>query len=97
MIGVNDIKRGTPVANIVANYERIIEKVKAQSPRTTLYLQSVLPVTESMLAAIYARINNQTIRTLNDSLRTLAAKHHLQYVDLHNAVFADAQGQLKRN
>jgi lysophospholipase L1-like esterase len=96
MIGVNDIKRGTPIPYILANYERIIAKVKAQSPKTTLYLQSILPVTESMLAAIYAKINNQTIRTLNDSLRVLAAKHQLQYIDLHNGVFTDAQGQLKK-
>lgn len=96
MIGVNDIKRGTPIPCIVANYERIITKVKAQSPKTTLYLQSVLPVTESILASIYAKINNQTIRTLNEQLQVLAVKYQLTYVDLHNEVFREENGQLKR-
>lgn len=96
MIGVNDIKRGTPLSYIVANYERIIKKVKAASPGTTLCLQSVLPVTESMLASIYAKINNQTIRTLNEQLQALAVKYQLTYVDLHNEVFKDENGQLKR-
>lgn len=96
LIGVNDIKRGTPLPFIVANYERIIAKVKAVSPKTTLYLQSILPVTESILASIYAKIDNATIRSLNESLRGLAAKNRLTYIDLHNEVFADENGQLKR-
>lgn len=96
MIGVNDIKRGTPLSYIVANYERIIVKVLAGAPKTTLYLQSVLPVTEPILANIYAKINNQAIRALNDSLKTLAVKYHCTYVDLHNDVFAGDQGLLKR-
>src|SRR5690606_29983242 len=32
MIGVNDIKRGTPILNSLNNYERIAEKVKKESP-----------------------------------------------------------------
>ena len=96
MIGVNDIKRGTPLSYIMANYDRIVTKVKAVSPKTTIYLQSVLPVTESILADIYARINNATIRTLNDSLRAVAGKYQCTYVDLHREVFADDKGQLKR-
>lgn len=96
MIGVNDVKRGTPVSYIVANYERIIVKVKAAVPATTLYLQSVLPVTEPILADIYAKINNATIGILNDSLKALAGKYHCTYVDLNKEVFADDKGQLKR-
>lgn len=96
MIGVNDIKRGTPLPYIIANYDRIVARVKAVAPKTTIYLQSVLPVTESILADIYAKINNQTIRTLNDSLKAVAVKYQCTYVDLHNEVFADDKGQLKR-
>jgi lysophospholipase L1-like esterase len=97
LIGVNDIKRGTPQEYILYNYRRIIERVKRESPRTRLYIQSVLPVAESMLANIYVKITNEKIRVLNDSVRAIAAAAGLTYVDLHNDVFADSQGQLKKD
>ncbi|MFX1704281.1 GDSL-type esterase/lipase family protein [Chitinophaga sp. CC14] len=96
LIGVNDIKRGTPLNYIVANYERIAAKVKAMAPHTTLYLQSVLPVTEPVLADIYVKIRNEKIKLLNEGLQQIAAKYHCTYIDLHNDVFAGEDGQLKR-
>lgn len=95
MIGVNDIKRGTPESYILYNYHRIVSRVKKESPRTRLYLQSILPVTESVLADIYVKITNEKIRHLNDSLKVIAANEGLTYVDLHNDVYADGNGQLK--
>ncbi|WP_432709857.1 GDSL-type esterase/lipase family protein [Pedobacter sp.] len=96
-IGVNDIKRGTPIDVIAKNYERIILKVKKNSPKTQLYLQSVLPVTESMLASIYDNIRNPKIIALNGLMKDLAIKHKLPYVDLYNNVFKDENGQLIRS
>src|SRR5690606_31790041 len=96
MIGVNDIKRGTPILNILNNYERIAEKVKKESPETELYFQSVLPVKENILASIYDRIRNDKIIKLNEGIRVIAKKNGLEYIDLHNEVFSDENGQLKR-
>lgn len=95
-IGVNDIKRGTPVEDIAKNYERIILKVKREAPKTKLYLQSILPVTESILASIYDNIRNPRITALNKLMQTLCLKHNVQYVDL-TKLLADQQGQLQRN
>lgn len=97
MIGVNDIKRGTPNEYILYNYKRIISKVKETSPRTKIYMQSVLPVTESVLVDIYAKIKNDKIRALNTGMKAIAEENKLVYVDLHNEVFADENGQLKRD
>ncbi|HSI69193.1 MAG TPA: GDSL-type esterase/lipase family protein [Gillisia sp.] len=96
MIGVNDIKRGTPISKILMNYERIAGKVKKEAPETLLYFQSVLPVTEPILATIYNQINNEKIRTLNEGIKAIAKKYNLVYIDLHNEVFLDSKGQLKR-
>lgn len=95
LIGINDLKRGTPVSYITANYRRTVAKVKAVSPRTKIYLQSVLPVAEHMIAPIYIKINNQLIRELNDSLQQVATGCNCPYIDLHNEVFAGQDGQLK--
>lgn len=94
LIGVNDIKRGTPLAIIANNYERIIKKVTKESPGTRLYLQSVLPVCEPMLASIYDNIRNNKIISLNVMLKELAEKHRLPYVDLYHNLFMDKNGQL---
>jgi len=94
-IGVNDIKRGTAIDAIVNNYDRMAAKIKARAPRTKLYFQSVLPVTESILANIYVKITNAKIKTLNERMKVIAAKYNCTYIDLH-PIFEDASGQLKR-
>ncbi|PRY51475.1 lysophospholipase L1-like esterase [Arcticibacter pallidicorallinus] len=96
-IGVNDIKRGTPVEVIARNYERIIRKVQKEQPKTQLYLQSVLPVTESVLADIYNNIRNNRIMVLNALMKDLCVKYRVTYVDLYNNVFKDENGQLFRS
>jgi len=97
LIGVNDIKRGTPIEVIAKNYERIILKVQKNSPKTQLYLQSVLPVTEPVLASIYDNIRNPRIIALNALMKDLSIKYKLTYVDLFNDVFKDTNGQLIRS
>lgn len=96
-IGVNDIKRGTPIEVIAKNYERIILKVKSIQPKCILYLQSVLPVHEPILASIYDNIRNPRIIALNALMKALSVKHRLPYVDLYNDVFKDENGQLIRS
>lgn len=93
LIGVNDIKRGTPLSVIANNYERIIKKITHESPKTQLYLQSVLPVMEPMLASIYDNIRNPKIISLNSMMKALSEKYKLPYVDLFNQ-FLDQDGQL---
>ena len=95
LIGVNDVKRGTSIDAIVNNYDRIATKIKASSPRTKLYFQSVLPVTESILANIYVKITNAKIKKLNERMKVIAAKYNCSFIDLH-PIFEDANGQLKR-
>ena len=94
-IGVNDIKRGTPIEDIAANYERIILKVKQDAPKTQLYLQSVLPVNEAMLANIYDNIRNHRIVALNKLMQELALKYKLPYVDVYSEML-DEKAQLPR-
>lgn len=95
LIGVNDIKRGTGIDHIANNYDRIAAKIRSAAPRTRLYFQSVLPVTEPILADIYKKITNAKIRELNERMKIIAAKYNCPYIDLH-PVFEDANGQLRR-
>jgi len=96
LVGINDLKRGTPAEVILNNYKRIIEKIKMDAPETTLYLQSILPVAEAVIPAIYAKINNEKIRDLNKGLKELASITQLTFIDLYNDVFISDDGQLKK-
>lgn len=93
-IGVNDIKRGASVDEVSDNQERIIKLIRTKSPKTKLYVESVLPVNESMLAAIYAKITNQRITKVNQKLKILAQKYGATYVDLHQSKLKGTDGQL---
>ena len=46
LIGINDASRGAPADTIVSRIGMIVGKIKEDSPKTKLYLQSVLPVTD---------------------------------------------------
>lgn len=95
-IGVNDIKRGASIEEVANNHERIIKLIKQSSPKTKLYLQSILPVNEGMLAAIYAKITNERITKANSNLKELAQKYDCAYVNLHESGLKGEDGQLKK-
>lgn len=95
-IGINDIGRGLPLSVITHNYKRIIERIRAVSPGTKLFLQSVLPLNDSVLTAAYLKNKKDSVLALNRNIVELAHQYGLTYVDLHNDVFADSNGELKR-
>jgi lysophospholipase L1-like esterase len=95
LIGINDIGRGLPVAVIAENYRRIVQRIRTVAPKTTLYVQSVLPMNDAVLKAEYLKNKKDTILQLNKAIIEVANNYQLQYLNLHE-VFADEQGDLKK-
>jgi lysophospholipase L1-like esterase len=95
LIGINDMKRGTPQEVILNNYRKIIRMVKEQSPKTKLYVQSILPINKAMLPASYSKLSNAAILEMNVQLKEIASQQQLNYVNLHE-VFAGIDGELKK-
>ena len=95
-IGVNDIKRGASIEEVSRIYERIIKLIIQISPKTKLYVQSILPVNEAMLSSIYVKITNESINNVNKKIQELAVKYDCIYVDLHLSELKDVDGQLKK-
>ena len=93
LIGTNDINKKIPVHYIVENYRKIIGEVKAQSPATTLYVQSVFPINDQLIGRQYYSGTNEQIRELNNALKGLAAEMLVTYVDIYPALL-DARQQL---
>jgi lysophospholipase L1-like esterase len=78
MIGTNDLGEKNTVARILENYEKLIRLVKEKSPRTKLYIQSILPTYH-----IPDR-KNSDIQEINRGLSALAQKYGYSYIDLFN-------------
>jgi len=85
MVGINDLAFGVDVQEIALNYEKVIQKISETSPRTTIYVQSVLPVNMQLLSQYYpkSKINGENILKLNSYLKDLSHNLHLTYVDLY--------------
>ena len=70
-IGTNDLAKGVEQAIIIQNYRTILQTVKAQSPATKIYVQSVLPVGKNV---IYGH-SNEKIIPLNTEIKQEQKKY----------------------
>ncbi|MGE4354134.1 MAG: GDSL-type esterase/lipase family protein [Oscillospiraceae bacterium] len=93
MLGINEIGNGTDV--VAQRYSALIDKIKALNPDIDVYVESVLPVCESMLSAQQKQyhITNSYIDELNGALQKMCAEKLVFYLDIHSAI-ADGSGTL---
>ncbi|MCJ8008686.1 GDSL-type esterase/lipase family protein [Lederbergia wuyishanensis] len=86
MIGINDINDKRDIERIQKNYEAIILRIKSELPATELYIQSVLPVNNS----VYNHpINNKDVKTLNMKLAELAERNTVKFIDIYPHVLKE--------
>ena len=94
LIGINDVNRGVSPDSIVKNIALIVDKVKKDSPRTKLYLQSVLPVTDHYNMFKGHTEKGPIIPDINKGLQELAKQKNLTYVDLYSNFVDQATGKM---
>jgi lysophospholipase L1-like esterase len=94
MIGVNDLIQDIAGDYTLRNFERIVSQVRAHSPKTDLYILSVLPVNEAMLPDALEGLTNEKIRELNRKIGLFAETEKIAFVNMYE-VFADETGQLR--
>jgi len=76
MIGTNDLGRGNNVNEILSDYERLVKLILEKTPKTELYLQSILPTHNQPTR------KNTDIIEINKGIVLIAQKYSLIYVDL---------------
>ena len=96
LIGINDLARNITTDSIIKNILLIADYIHQQSPATTLYVQSILPVNN-----VYGKFATHTnkgeqIKIIDTQLKTAASGHSYTYIDLYSS-FADENGKLKAN
>lgn len=82
LIGINDINRKNSVADSVfKNITKIAEKIRQQSPKTTLYIQSIFP--EDFNDERFKN-NKEKIISINKNLEDYCLQNKLTYIDLYS-------------
>lgn len=94
MLGVNELGWSS-FQMFVNDYGQMIDDIRKDQPGATIYLQSILPVTEkeSTSNSVY---NNKKIQNYNQAIQKLAAQRKVKYLAVCNAV-ADISGALPAN
>ena len=93
MIGINDLFQGEDPTTVLRNISSIIRDFQQQSPGTELYIQSILPVNESVMFA--DEFLDLSIFSFNDNLRLVCKELRVHYVDLYGD-FLDDKGEMDR-
>lgn len=95
LIGINDISRNIPDSIIIHNLKTIVYRIRKESPRTTVYVQTLLPVNESFKKFKNHYHKDVHIAAVNTAIRDLAGKKRVKLIDLHT-YFVDDNGKLKK-
>lgn len=91
-IGTNDIGSKIVTNKIIANYTAILKNIQDASPKTEIYVQSILPVNIPKKSILLH--NNKGILAVNKALQQLCKAMNITYIDLHPH-FSDEKGKLK--
>lgn len=98
-IGTNDLSDpDIPIEKVMEQYDRIIALIEEKLPGVMIYMMAYYPINydaaaEEMKPCLLIR-TNEKIRTANEQVEKLAAKHGQKYINV-NAPLMDEQGRLK--
>ncbi|MCR6720513.1 MAG: GDSL-type esterase/lipase family protein [Chitinophagaceae bacterium] len=94
LIGINDISRNIPEAVILQNHKRILQRIKQGSPRTQIFLQTLLPVNNEVPGRTEFNKFAQILK-VNEGLKKLAAEEKVTLIDLFSH-FSNTAGKLEK-
>ena len=93
MIGTNDMNHGLTNDTIVMNVRQIVQRIKAESPRTRIVVQSILPTNDCYGLFTGHTKRWQDVAVINGMLETMAEEEDVTYLDLYPP-FATPEGKL---
>lgn len=96
LIGINDISHGKTPDQIAREYEALVREIRAKSPETTLYVQSIMPINNDFGRYKNLKGREKTITEVNSKLREIASRNGAVYVDLWPVLADPSTGKLRR-
>ena len=82
LIGINDISRDVKVEDIVLNMKRIVKEIQKKSPKTKIYIQSILPVNPDF-GIFKVHEKPQLIKEINQQYQNIAKEYNVNYINLY--------------
>ncbi|MCI1720273.1 MAG: GDSL-type esterase/lipase family protein [Bacteroidales bacterium] len=92
--GANDVSHDLTADSIIVLVKNLVEKIKAETPRTKIYMMSLLPINESFKR--YKRLTGKTamISEINAGLAEVARKEHVKFINLYPLFLAGGKADL---
>lgn len=83
MIGINDVSHDLSADSIVGMIKQVVIKIKKDSPRTQLYLQSILPVNDEFTR--FSKVHHKTdvILAINKGIKAFASEVNCPFIDVY--------------
>jgi lysophospholipase L1-like esterase len=86
-IGINDMIEQISLNKICANYEKLIQMIRKESPATKIYIQSNLPVIINRPSLFTGDKHvNELIKEQNNNLQVLAKNTQSVYIDIYSGL-----------
>ena len=82
LIGINDLARNSQKDTVFTNICRIATTIREQSPKTRVFVQSILPVNPAFDKFIGHCSKTGEVKWINEKLEEFCAQSGFQYVDL---------------
>lgn len=82
-IGINDILEKMKNDSIVYYYGKILNTIKTKSPKTRIYIESVLPISNNVFNTTKYKNLAFNVALVNNGLKHLSNKTGSIYVDLY--------------
>lgn len=95
LVGVNDISRGIGVETIVQNMKRLVEKIQNESPKTKIYIQSILPINPDF-GMFKGHMKPELIKEINQSYQNIAQEYKVNYIDLYSHFLEEGTDKLDK-
>lgn len=84
MAGINDVSHDESTDTIVARTRMIIDRIQRESPKTLIYIQSLLPIDESQ--GRYKRLTGKSaqIVEINKRLETMCREREIPFINMYH-------------
>ena len=92
--GVNDVSHGVDGDSIGRAMEKLIILIKQRSPRTKIYLQSMLPFNTDVQMWKLLKDREQVVIDGNRAMEEVARRQHVTWINLY-PLFVDKNGKLR--
>ncbi len=84
LIGVNDLSKSIPNAVIIENIFAIVNRIRAGSPKTIIYVQSILPVNPTVKGFMTRFSKQDDILEINKQMAKYQETLKYTFVDIHD-------------